>query len=136
MVPRDTWAQVLDRLRPDRHHLLEVVVPEAERVGAKAQAALDHLQAAQTALDDGRWPAVLAEVYKASEYMAACSDAIGDRYGEELAAAVMRHRKSLGGLCNPARHGKEPGQEQKIERRLAQAALVSAQGLAAVILRP
>lgn len=130
------WCEeILPLLRPPGRVVFEAVLPALTATEAHGRRALDHLDAAQRAFDEGRYEEAARLVYKAGEALQQLGAAVEQRYGALAQKSVAKENSALQALCHPERHDESNvvgGHDT--DRVMAQHLITSMRSLAAVYL--
>jgi hypothetical protein len=136
-LTRDAWCgEILSKLKARRRVVFEATLPEATALEEHGRRALDHLDKADGAFDDGRYEEAVRLAYMAAEALQQLSAAVEKRYGKLAQKSIANQTSALRTLCNPERHdeSKVDADGHEIDRLMAMHVLASMRSLAAVYL--
>jgi hypothetical protein len=137
-LTRDTWCgKLLGQLRPPGRIILEATIPAGIPTEVHGQKAVEYLDRARRAFDEGRYTESVRDTYQAGEALQQLNSVVAARYGEKIQKALSAQIGGLHQLCNLERHHQkhDPSQSMAVDRPLAQHALISLQSLIAVYLK-
>lgn len=135
-LTRDTWGgDLLAKLRPPGQVIFEAAIPPATATEDHGRRALEHLEFAQKAFDEGRYDETLRTAHKAGEALQNLNSRVVARYGENVQKALSNQISALHRICHIERHDQEHASARPaVDRALAQHVLVSMKTLAATYL--
>lgn len=130
------WCEeILPALRPPGRVVFEAVLPPSTPTEEHGRRALDHLDAAQRAFDEGRYEESARLVYKAGEALQPLGKAVESRYSEYTQRRVAEANSAIQALANSDRHdATKGGGRHDTDRLMAQHLITSMKSLAAVYL--
>ena len=134
-MSRDRWStEVLTKLRPPGHRILELSLPSIEAEHEGGQRALRYLKEAQAAFDRGQYDVVASRAYRAIDGLHQAQERFEKHYGKFGARQINVQIKAFKSLCNTERHSEaEHHDGLKFDRVLAHHALIGAQDILGVL---